>query len=215
MIVVLSAFRPYAAARYVFPSIPAFFLLVAGLIERLGSTKRVALASLIVAPLLLVDHRHVTEIGIEDWPGLTACIAANAQPGDRLATAKEHRPGLDYYWSDHPELAKVEPLSPPEPLGVVRRLYESRIETPGALHATLFEDTTESIWFVERGAAGRLGLVGLAFDRQLTDHYELTDTWYFRGGLSMVRLDPIGLDRPRPEARCDTVETPDDMKPKL
>jgi hypothetical protein len=213
MVVLLSLVRPYAAARYVFPSIPGYFLLLACLLVRLGSTKRVALASLALVPLLVVDHRHVTTDGIEDWSELTACIAANSIDGDRVVTATAHRPALDYYWPDHPELSGVEPLAPPEPLGRVRRLYESLIETRPEFRAVLLEDTTTSIWYVERGGGGRLSVVGLAFDPEVTARYVLHDAWYFQGELTLVRLDPVEADRPRSRAACDTVETPADMRP--
>lgn len=213
MVVVMSLVRPYVAARYVFPSIPGYFLLLAGLLVRLGSTKRVALASLALAPLLLIDHRHVTTDGLEDWSELTACIAANSIEGDRLVTAVAHRPPLDYYWPEHPELSGVEPLAPPEPLGQVRRLYDSLIETRPAFRSILLEDTTSSIWYIERGGPGRVSIVGLAFDGEMMAHYELHEAWYFRGQLTLVRLDPVDADRPRSRAACDTVETPADMRP--
>lgn len=213
MVVLLSLVRPYAAARYVFPSIPGYVLLLAGLLVRLGSTKRVALASLALTPLLLVDHRHVTTDGIEDWSGLTACIAANSMDGDRVVTAAAHRPPLDYYWPEHPELSGVEPLSPPEPLGHVRRLYRSSIETRPELRSTLLEDTASSIWYVERGWAGRVSIVGLAFDSEVMARYELHDAWHFEGELTVARLDPVEVDRPRSRAPCDTVETPADVRP--
>lgn len=208
MVVMMSLVRPYVADRYVFPSIPGYFLLIAGLLVRLGSTKRVALASLALAPLLLVDHRHVTTVGVEDWSELTACIAANSVDGDRVVTAVAHRPPLDYYWPEHPELAGVEPLAPPEPLGQVRRLYDSLIETRPAFRSTLLEDTTRSIWYVERGGGGRMSIVGLAFDGEVTAHLELHEPWYFAGDLTLVRLDPVDGDRPRSRAACDTVENP-------
>ena len=61
MLLVLSLFRPYMSSRYVFASIPAFFLLAAGLVDRLGSVRRIAPASVVVGALLLVDQTHVTE----------------------------------------------------------------------------------------------------------------------------------------------------------
>lgn len=206
LVVLLSLVRPYAASRYVFPSIAGYFLLLAGLLVRLGSTRRVALASLALAPLLLLDHRHVTTDGIEDWAGLTACIAANSVDGDRLVTAAAHRPPLDYYWPEHAELSRVEPLSPPDPLGQVRRLYHSEIETRPEFRSTLLEDTTGSIWYVERGWAGRVSVAGLAFDSEVMARYELHEAWHFEGELSLTRLDPVGADRPRGGAPCDTVE---------
>lgn len=214
MVLALSLFRPYLAARYVYPCIPAFFLLLAGLLVRLGSTRRVALVSVPLALLLLVDQRHVTTNGIEDWSELTACIADNAADGDRLVTAAAFRSALDYYWTDHPELDAVEPLSPPEPLGHMQRIYESLIETRPDFRSILLRDTDESIWYVERGSAGHLSIVGLAFDERVTDRYTLTEPWFFAGTLTLVRLDPVDADRPRSTAPCETVATPADMRPR-
>ena len=214
MLLVLSFFRPYMSGRYVFASLPAFCLLGAGLIDRLGSMRRIVPAVALVAAFLLLDHGHVTTSSIEDWEEVTACISANAEPGDRLVTGAAHRSALDYYWSDHPELAQVEPLSPTEPFGEPRRLYDSQIDDHQDLAAVLLDDPSSSIWLIERGPPGRIGLVGVAFNRRITARYDLTETWYFQGELSMLRLDPIGADRPDSRARCDTVETPADMKPK-
>jgi hypothetical protein len=214
LVVLMSLVRPYAAARYVFPSLPAVYLLIAGLLVRhLASTLRLAVVAALLVPLLLVDQRHVTVDGIEDWSELTACIAANSLPGDRLVTAASHRSALDYYWPDHPELSAVEPLSPPEPLGQVRRLYTSLTPSYEALLSVMFADTSRSIWYVDRLPEGRLGIVGMAFDRQVAARYELVDPWYFGGDLTLTRLDPVGSHRARAQAPCDVVPTPADMRP--
>ena len=214
LIVLLSLVRPYAAARYVFPSLPALYLLIAGLVVRhLVATWRIALAALVLALPLLRDQRHVTTDGIEDWSGLTACIAANSAPGDRLLTAPSHRSALDYYWPDHPELSTIEPLSPPEPLGQVRRLYETRTPDYEALISVMLEDTSGSIWYVDRLPSGRLGIVGLAFDEQLATGYRIVDPWYFEGDLTLTRLDPVGSHRHRGDAPCTVAPTPADMQP--
>jgi hypothetical protein len=182
-------------------------------VRYLASTWRIALAAVLLAPLFLVDQRHVTTDGIEDWSELTACIAANSVPGDRLVTAASHRSALDYYWSDHPELSTVEPLSPPEPLGQIRRLYETRTHGYDALLSVFFEDTSGSIWYVDRLPQGRLGVLGLAFDEEVTARFRVVDPWYFEGELTLSRLDPVGSDRPRGDAPCETVPTPADMIP--
>jgi hypothetical protein len=214
LIVALSLVRPYAASRYVFPSLPAVYLLVAGLLVRhLVATWRVALAALVLAPLLVIDQRHVTTDGIEGWSELTACIAANSLPGDRLVTAPTHRSALDYYWPDHPELSQVEALAPPEPLGEVRRLYERRTRNYDELLGVFFEDTSGSIWFVDRLPQGRMGMVGLAFDAEVASRYDFVDPWYFVGDLTLARLDPAGSGRPRGAAPCATVATPADVLP--
>lgn len=211
IVVAVSVVRPYAAARYVFPSLPGFLLLVAGLLARhLSTTRRVAVAGVLLAPLLLLDQRYVTTNGIEAWRELTACIAANVETGDRLLTAAAHRSPLDYYWPDHPELAAVEPLSPPERLGEVRRLYDSRTaDRHDGLVGVLLEDPTRSVWFVDRGELGRAAIAGLAFDEEVGHAYRLAEPpWYFEGSLVLVRLDPVGSDRPRQVAPCDTVPPP-------
>src|SRR5690606_5723905 len=207
----ISVVRPYAAARYVVPSLPGFLLLVAGLLARhLATTRRAAVAGALLAPVLLLDQRYVTTNGIEAWRELTACIAANVEPGDRLLTAAAHRSPLDYYWPDHPELAAVEPLSPPERLGEVRRLYDSRTsDHHDGVVGVLLEDPTGSVWLVDRGEAGRAAIAGLAFDEELDRAYRLAEPpWYFEGDLVLVRFDPVGSDRPRQVAPCDTVPPP-------
>ena len=213
VILLMSLVRPYAAARYAFFSLPATFLLIAGLLVRhLATTRRLALAAVVLAPLLVLDQRRVTTEGLEDWPELTACVAANARPGDGLVTAASHRSAVDYYWPDRPGLS-VEPLSPPEPLGEVRRLYESRTKSYPALLEVFFEDTTRSIWFIDRLPEGRHGVLGLAFDPDVGERFRVVDPWYFVGDLTLTRLDPVGSDRPRGESPCETVPTPADMLP--
>jgi hypothetical protein len=214
MVVLMSLLRPYAAARYVFPSLPAVYLLIAGLlVHHLVTTTRLAVAALVVAPLLLSDQRHVTTTSLEDWTGLTACMAANSDPGDRLVTAAAHRSALDYYWPDHPELARIEPLTPPEPLGEVRRLYDAHSTDYDELVSLMLEDTSGSIWYVDRTPNGRLSVLGLAFDRRLATGYRLTEPWYFEGDLTLTRLDPADSPRPRARADCNVVPTPADMIP--
>lgn len=214
IVLVLSLARPYAAARYVFPSLAAVHLLVAGLlVAHLRTTRRLAAASLVVAVLLVSDQRSVTTDGIEDWPELTACIAANSAPGDRLVTAAAHRSALDYHWSDHPGLARVEPLSPSEPLGEVRRLYEAGAVEYEEVVSLVLDDADESIWYVDRTPDGRLAILGLVFNTRLATGYRLVEPWYFEGDLTLTRLDPVGRDRPRGEAPCDVVPTPEDMLP--
>jgi mannosyltransferase len=214
IIVVMSLVRPYAAARYIFPSLPAVFLLVALLLVRwLGTTWRPVLAGLLLVPLLALDQRHVTTDGIEAWRELTDCIAVNMVDGDRLVTAASHRPALDYYWNDHPELAGVEPLSPTDPLGPVRRFYDADVDDYDELVDLLLEDPSGSIWYVDRMESGRLGIVGLAFDADVATEFKLlSDPWYFEGDLTLTRLDPLDAP-PRERVACDTVATPDDMLP--
>lgn len=208
IVLMMSLVRPYLEARYLFPSLPGFFLLIAGLLVRSGSTARVALASAVVAGLLLVDQRFVTTTGLEDWSGLTACIAANSIEGDRVLTAAAHRSALDYYWSERPGLSAVSPLDPVDPLGQVRRIYDSRLE--GApFRSVLLEDTSGSVWFVDRTDVGYAVIAGMAFDEELREHFDVQKVWHFEGMLSLTRLDPVGSERPRGSAPCDTVEPPD------
>ena len=56
--------------------------------------------------------------------------------------------------------------------------------------------------------------MGVAFNRRITAHYDLAETSTSKAMLSMLRLDPVGVDRPDSRAGCDTVKTPADMKPK-
>jgi hypothetical protein len=213
MIIVISLVRPYAAARYAFPSLPAVFLLVALLLVRhLGATWRAVLVAVLVVPLMALDHRRVTKEGIEDWRELTDCIAANMVPGDRLVTAESHRPALDYYWDD-PELAGIVPLSPTDPLGEVQRFYDSDIPTYDDLVDLLLEDGSGSIWYVDRLESGRMGIVGMAFDEDIATKFTLLDPpWYFDGDLTLTRLDPVGTP-PRRQVPCASAPTPADMLP--
>jgi hypothetical protein len=213
VIIAMSLVRPYAAARYAFPSLPAVFLLVALLLVRhLGATWRAALVAALVVPLMALDHRRVTKEGIEDWRELTDCIAANMVPGDRLVTAESHRPALDYYWDD-PGLVGVVSLSPTDPLGSVQRFYDSDIPTYDDLVDLLLEEGTSSIWYVDRLESGRMGIVGMAFDEDIATKFTLLDPpWYFDGDLTLTRLDPVGAPR-RQHVPCASAPTPADMLP--
>lgn len=208
IVLMMSLVRPYLEARYLFPSLPGFFLLIAGLLVRSGSTARVALASSVVAGLLLADQHFVTTTGLEDWSGLTACIAANSIEGDRVLTGAGHRSALDYYWPEHPELSAVSPLDPVDPLGEVRRIYDSKVEG-SQFRSVLLQDTSGSVWFVDRDKVGYVVIAGLAFDEEVREHFDVQQVWHFEGLLSLTRLDPVGSERPRGSAPCDTVEPPE------
>lgn len=96
-------------------------------------------------------------------------------------------------------------MTPPETLGDVKRLYE---RAPEDIRDLLLNDTTTSVWLVERLRIGRTYVAGFAFDAEIADHYEMTE-WFFQGDLTLVRFDPIGAERPAP-VPCDTVPNPDE-----
>lgn len=208
LVVLMSLVRPYAASRYVFSAMPGFFLLIACLlVEHLRSTRWLAAVSLVLALLLLRDHSHVTTVDIEDWQGMTHCMAANAMEGDRLLAIPAHRSPFDYYWpriagEGTPEVLSVSS----EPLDNVRRLYDLPDEP---LDLLLDDSQTHSVWFAERGRWGRAAVAGLAFNNEIHERYVMSDAWFFAGDLTLVRLDPIGSEgASRPEVPCSTVPEP-------
>jgi mannosyltransferase len=208
ILVVMSLVRPYASDRYVFSALPGFILLMAGLLSRLRTWRLLGAASLVIVALLLKDQRRATEMGLEDWKGMTACIAAHAADGDRIMASSPHRPPIDYYWprvtdGSTPAVSSMAP----DPLGEVKRIYE-RWEEP--LDLVLADDGSGAIWYADRGKWGRIGVAALAFSDEVAARYDITDAWYFEGDLTLVRLDPVDADRPaRPDATCETVPPPD------
>jgi mannosyltransferase len=209
MLVALSLVRPYASARYVFSALPGVLLLVAGLLARIRSWRLLAAASLVVAVLLLKDQGRATEVGIEDWRGLTACLAANATDGDQVLAITPHRPPLDYYWprvtdATTPTVASLTS----DRLGEVKRIYDPDDDPTDRLLAHTGPD---SVWYVDRGTWGRVTVAGLAFSEEIAARYDMTDPWHFEGDLTLVRLDPVGgAGAARPRAPCDTVPPPVD-----
>jgi hypothetical protein len=208
VVVVISFVRPYAAARYVFSALPGFFLLMAGPLARVRRLGVLVVASLVLAGLLLKDQGRATTMGLENWEGMTSCIAANARDGDRIMVSHTHRPPIDYYWprvadDDAPAVSSLLP----EPLGEVRRIYEPLV-SPN--ERVLDARGDGSIWYAERSHSGRVAIAGLAFSEEVQARYEMTDpAWSFAGGLTLVRLDPRdGPSRPRSTVDCDSVPPP-------
>ena len=208
LLVTMSLIRPYAAPRYVFSALPGFFLLIAGLLVRLRSRRVLAGVALLVAVLLLRDQGRATTMDLENWEGMTACIAANAVDGDQILATSPHRTPVDYYWprvagDDTPEVSSMSP----DPLGEVKRIYEP---WDHASELLLARSDPGSVWYIERGEPGRNIVAGLAFSEEITARYDMTSAWRFEGDLTLVRLDPTDApDRPRPAVACDTVPQTD------
>jgi hypothetical protein len=207
VLVTISLVRPYAAPRYVFSALPGFFLLMAVLVARLRSVRVLTAAALLIAVLLLADQGRVTTMDLENWEGMTACIAANAVDGDRVLVTPVHRPPVDYYWprvtdEDTPDVTSISP----DRLGDVKRIYEPWNDVREIL---LADSGSGPIWYAERSHAGRIGIAGLAFDDEIRDRYDMTRAWYFEGSLTLVRLDPRdGTQVARPSVPCDTIRRP-------
>jgi hypothetical protein len=203
MVIAISLVRPYAAGRYIFAALPGFILLMAALVASLSSRRAALIGAGLVAALLVSDQVKVTTVQIENWEGMTACLAANAVDGDRVMTAAAHRSALDYYWPKDEAAPPLEPLYPTDSLGEVRRLYA--MSDLGAKQL-LLTDTSQPVWYIERGAFGEGVVASFSFDEEISSRYVVTDGWEFRGGLLLVRLDPIDEVRQRDLASCDSGE---------
>ena len=208
LLVTISLVRPYAAPRYVFSALPGFFLLMAVLVARLRSVRVLAAAALLIAVLLVGDQGRATSMDLENWEGMTACIAANAVDGDRVLVTAVHRPPIDYYWprvtdDDTPQVSSISP----DPLGEVKRIYEPWNDPREIL---LTDSGSGSVWYAERSHTGRVVMAGVALSDEIQERYEMTPAWYFEGELTLVRLDPRDGTRPaRPSVACDTVPGPE------
>jgi hypothetical protein len=207
LVLAISVVRPYAASRYIFAALPGFILLLAALLASLSSRRVVAIGvTAVVAAMLVSDQWRVTTNGIEDWEGMTACMVANAVEGDRLMTGAAHRSPIDYYWPEDGPEVPIEPLYPPDQLGPVKRLYET---TEPSLKELLLADTSEPVWHVARGQFGEAIIASFAFDEEISSHYVLADAMSFKGGISLVRLDPIQDAGLRSPVSCDQAKPMD------
>ena len=188
----LSTQRPYAEPRYVLGSLPAVALLIGGALARVQPRVVGVVAGAVLVAALLGDHAHVTSGGQEDWPGLVAHLAANAHDGDRLLVPEKYRPPVDYWWvaDDDAPRPDLLPLSPVDPLGEVRRFYDTA--TPRAMGERMIADTSTTVWYVDRSDIGRHRVERLLDDPIVRFTYVATEITVYDGDLYLVRFTPRG-----------------------
>jgi hypothetical protein len=142
---------------------------------------------LVVAAALLQDQPRITTAGVEDWPALADRVASDAHDGDRVLMPAKVRAPFDYAWAEGGSRPDLDPLSPTDPLGGVRRFYDP---TPGTMRDRLLADATETVWYVDRDI-GRLDDVeALLSDPDVTRRYRSSGPQAFDGELYLVRFEP-------------------------
>ena len=189
LVLALSVVRPYAEARYVLGALPGVALLAgAALASPHLRPRPLAFAVwLVAAAALLQTQSTVTTAGVEDWPALADRLAAEAEDGDRLLTLPKLRSALDYAWAEDADRPLLDPLSPTDPVGGVRRFYDP---TPGPMRSRLLADTSRTVWYVDRDDARRDRVLALATDPAIAERYVVTGPWEFDGDLYLVRFHP-------------------------
>lgn len=189
LVLALSVVRPYAEARYVLGALPGVALLVGAALSspRLRPRPLAFAVWLVVAVALLQTQSNVTTAGAEDWPALADRLATEAEDGDRLLTMPKLRSAFDYSWAEDPERPLLDPLSPTDPVGDVRRFYDP---TPGPMRSRLLADTSRTVWYVDRNDARRDGVLALMTDPAIAERYVVTGPWEFDGDLYLVRFRP-------------------------
>lgn len=187
LVIALSVFRPYAEARYVLGALPGVALLVGAALSRIRPPALVAGAWLVVAAVSLPHHARVTTVGVEDWPALADHVADRAEDGDRVLATGKIRAPLDYAWATGGDRPDVESLYPTDPLGEVRRFYDT---APGTMRSRLLADTTHTVWYVDRHRTRRDTVDALVTEPEITRRYAVTGPWIFEGDLYLVRFEP-------------------------
>jgi mannosyltransferase len=187
LVIAVSLVRSYAEPRYVLGALPGVALLVGTALARIRPAPLAVAAWLVVAAALLQDQPRITTAGVEDWPALADRVAAEAQDGDRVLMPAKLRAPFDYAWAEGGGRPDLDPLSPTDPLGGVRRFYDP---TPGTMRDRLLADPTETVWYVDRDI-GRLDDVeALLSDPNVARRYRSTGPQAFDGELYLVRLEP-------------------------
>ena len=189
----LSTQRPYAEPRYVLSSLPAVALLAGLALAHIRPRVLGAAAGVVLVVALLADHSHVTSGGQEDWPGVVAHLAAGASDGDRLLVPEKYRPPVDYWWTaggDEAPRPDLVPLSPVEPLGDVRRFYDTI--SPRDMGRRMVADPSTTVWYVDRSPEGQRRVERLLADPVVRFVYVATEITVYDGDLYLVRFTPRG-----------------------
>jgi hypothetical protein len=194
LIIGLSVVRPYAEPRYVLGALPGVSLLLGCLLARLRPSGLALLAGAVVTATLAQQQVGHNWSGKEDWQSLTDRIAAAAQDGDRVLMPSKLRPPFDYAWAEGADRPKLVPASPTNPLGEVRRFYDT---APGPMRSRLLADAIETVWYVDRDDSRRDAVEALLADPELGQLYEGVGPWVFPGELYLVRFEPVVTDEDR------------------
>lgn len=130
LLVLLSAFRPYAVDRYVLASVPALALLAAVAVRRLDRVilprhwpawaRLVGPVAIVLAVLLAVGQVEVHREQGDDWRRAARTVAAGAEPGDAVVFTLFRAP-FDAAWPTDDRVASPDVFPTPRPIGEVHR----------------------------------------------------------------------------------------------
>jgi hypothetical protein len=190
LVLAISLVRPYGEPRYVLGALGGVALLVGAALARIRPTGLAVAAWLVVAVASLQHQSRVTTAGVEDWPALADRLAAQAHDGDRVLTLPKLRAALDYAWAERPGRPDLDPLSPTDELGDIRRFYHP---TPGPMRERLLAAPARragAVWYVDRDHSRLDDVEALLDDPEIARSYTVTGPWVFEGELYLVRFEP-------------------------
>jgi mannosyltransferase len=216
LLVALSVVRPSLLGRYVSGSIPALGILIAVGLQTLwrtivpslpmsGSRRasragRWALGALLVTAVIsvpILDRMARAGERFEDWDAVADHIGSHAQPGDGLVFipigGEQDNPDIlrapfEAAWTDRPgPRVDLVALSPPRPLGQVRRLDD--VLGPAELSARMAEH--ERVWVVLVPGGWTTFLDTLSREPAASRLHRQPAVLTFNGGMQVVLLERV------------------------
>lgn len=185
-ILAISFVRPYQEPRYFTSSLPGVALVVSAVLVRFRRPLVVGALTLVVVALLLQDQPAVTAGG-ENWPGLVHQVAADATPGDLVLSDELARAPFDYAYDELDRPPALQPLSPVEPVGPVRRLYQL---APGSVTDQLLDVGGHDVWWVIRRSPNLEQAERVLADPEVAVRYRVVGRWEYKRALTLLHLVP-------------------------
>ncbi|CAN5793338.1 hypothetical protein BH10ACT1_BH10ACT1_35320 [soil metagenome] len=187
-ILAISLVRPYQAHRYILTSLPGVALLLAGLLARVRWPAVASAAWVVLVAALLWNQPAAVSTGLEEWPDLARQIRADARPGESLLAPDLLRAPLDYAFEEQGPPPPLDPLSPTDPIGRPRRLYDY---APGSVRALVLAAPNRGLWLVDRGPSARARVEALLADPRVAARFREVGRWEYELNLFLVHLEPV------------------------
>jgi len=176
--------QPVFVARYLIVCLPALALVAAlGVAAIPWRVAQVAVVAVIVAGSLVSVRTFLREPAKNDWRGLVAYVAREAQPGDGVVfCVPSVRPTFEYYARRTPGATVVTPLSPAAPWGGGAHV------DPAPPSAIAGFDRAPRIWVIEQFERGAPSNTTCDLAKSMAGRSRADDVSQFHG-LDLRRYD--------------------------
>lgn len=184
-VLAISLVRPYQEPRYLVTSLPGVALLTGSALVAIRPVALQVAATGAVLAALLSMQPAVTASAGEDWSGVVEVLAAEAREGDELVMRPLLRAPFDHAVGERGEALALSPLSPPEPIGEVRRLYT---EPEESIRSMLMASDAPVVWLVVRGGEAKDEVAKLRGDEEFEAVRSMAEIAKRRGQLAVYRF---------------------------